>query len=135
MLLAGALAYYLLLSFVPLVILMWIALSKFVDQQALLATMGERLVAGRDFTWTDVYNKRPVAMVSENLAREVWRTPQEALGKQVESVAKPEFASHSVLSGAYKASTPVTVHPRAARRSAWVPCPQPTSRTLVPGST
>jgi membrane protein len=49
-LLAGALAYYLLLSFVPLLILMWIALSKFVDQQALLATLGEyleRIVPGQ----------------------------------------------------------------------------------------
>ena len=34
----------------------------------------------------------------------------EALGRNLESVAKPEFASHSVLSGAYKASVPVTVH-------------------------
>lgn len=34
----------------------------------------------------------------------------EALGRHLESVAKPEFASHSVLSGAYKASVPVTVH-------------------------
>ncbi len=34
----------------------------------------------------------------------------EALGKSLESLAKPEFASHSVLLGAYKASTPVTVH-------------------------
>jgi hypothetical protein len=34
----------------------------------------------------------------------------EALGKRLESVAKPEFAPHSVLCGAYKASIPVTVH-------------------------
>jgi hypothetical protein len=34
----------------------------------------------------------------------------EALGKRLESLAKPEFAPHSVLCGAYKASTPVTVH-------------------------
>jgi hypothetical protein len=34
----------------------------------------------------------------------------EALGKWLESIAKPEFAPHSILCGAYKASTPVTVH-------------------------
>jgi hypothetical protein len=34
----------------------------------------------------------------------------EALGKRLESLAKPEFARHSVLCGAYQASTPVTVH-------------------------
>jgi hypothetical protein len=34
----------------------------------------------------------------------------EALGKRLESLAKPEFAPHSVLCGAYQASTPVTVH-------------------------
>ena len=31
-------------------------------------TMGTRVIAGRDFTWTDLYQKRHVAMVSENLA-------------------------------------------------------------------
>jgi hypothetical protein len=34
----------------------------------------------------------------------------EALGKRLESLANPEYAPHSVLCGAYKASTPVTVH-------------------------
>jgi hypothetical protein len=34
----------------------------------------------------------------------------EALGKRLETLAKPEFAPHSVLLGAYQASVPVTVH-------------------------
>ena len=34
----------------------------------------------------------------------------EALGKRLESLAKPEFAPHSLLCGAYRASVPVTVH-------------------------
>ncbi len=46
-------------------------------------TIGTPMVAGRDFTWTDVYNKVPVVMVSENLARELWQTPNNALGKRV----------------------------------------------------
>jgi hypothetical protein len=34
----------------------------------------------------------------------------EALGKRLETLAKPEFVPHSVLCGAYQAATPVTVH-------------------------
>jgi putative ABC transport system permease protein len=48
-----------------------------------LSTIGTPLVAGRDFTWTDVYNKMPVGIVSENMAREMWGSPSNALGKQV----------------------------------------------------
>lgn len=49
----------------------------------LLAAMGNRLIAGREFTWTDAFERRPVAMVSENLARELWQDPQLALGKEI----------------------------------------------------
>jgi predicted permease len=49
----------------------------------LLAAMGNRLVAGREFSWTDIYDRRPVAMVSENLARELWGDPRLAIGKEI----------------------------------------------------
>jgi predicted permease len=49
----------------------------------LLRTLGTPLVAGRDFEWTDIYGGRQVAMVSENLARELWGSPAAALGKRV----------------------------------------------------
>jgi predicted permease len=49
----------------------------------LLAASGTRLVAGRDLTWTEVYDVRPVVLVSENLAREVWGSPADALGKRI----------------------------------------------------
>jgi putative ABC transport system permease protein len=55
---------------------------KFISP-GLLATMGNRLIAGREFTWTDTYERRPVSMVSENLARELWQDPQRAIGKQI----------------------------------------------------
>jgi hypothetical protein len=55
---------------------------KFVSP-GLLATMGNRLIAGREFTWTDTYQRRPVAMLSENLARELWDNPRLAIGKQI----------------------------------------------------
>jgi hypothetical protein len=34
----------------------------------------------------------------------------EALGKRLQTLAKPEFASHSIVAAAYRASVPVTVH-------------------------
>lgn len=56
--------------------------QKFISP-GLLAAMGNRLIAGREFTWTDVFEGHPVAMVSENLARELWQDPQLALGKEI----------------------------------------------------
>ncbi|HZD46641.1 MAG TPA: ABC transporter permease [Acidobacteriaceae bacterium] len=45
--------------------------------------MGTRLVAGRDFTWTDIYGLRPGVIVSENFARESWGSASAAIGKRV----------------------------------------------------
>jgi predicted permease len=57
-------------------------LFKFVSP-GFMKTMGGTLITGRDFTWTDAYEQRPVAMVSESLARELWNEPSAALGKHV----------------------------------------------------
>jgi predicted permease len=46
-------------------------------------TAGTRIVAGREITWTEVYGRRPVVMLSENLARELWGTPSAAVGKRI----------------------------------------------------
>jgi predicted permease len=51
-----------------------------------LATMGTRLVAGRDITWPDVYEAAPVVMISENFARELFGEPAAALGKRLNGV-------------------------------------------------
>jgi predicted permease len=59
-----------------------IRLFKFVSPN-FMKTIGGALIAGRDFTWTDAYEQRPVAMVSESLARELWNEPSAALGKHV----------------------------------------------------
>jgi len=48
-------------------------------------TMGNRLVAGRSITWTEIYQQRPVVVISETLAREYWQEPARALGKRVRS--------------------------------------------------
>lgn len=63
---------------------------KFVSP-GFLGTLGTRLIAGRDLTWTDTYKRTPVALVSENLAREYWRDPAEALGKRVRVSAKDDW--------------------------------------------
>jgi predicted permease len=52
----------------------------------LLRTTGTRLIAGRDYTWTDLYDLRPLVMVSENLARELWGTPSNAIGRRIRTL-------------------------------------------------
>jgi predicted permease len=69
-------------------------LYKYISPGFLRAS-GTRLIAGREFTWDDVYGLRPVVMISENLAREIWGTPAAAIGKQLR-----EFSSmpwHEVI--------------------------------------
>lgn len=48
-----------------------------------LAAMGTPLIAGRDFTWEELYKKTPEILMSENLARELWGDPAAAIGKRV----------------------------------------------------
>ena len=55
---------------------------KFVSP-GLLKTLGNTLIAGRDLTWTDLYERRPVALISQNLARELWHDPRAARGKRI----------------------------------------------------
>jgi putative ABC transport system permease protein len=56
--------------------------TKFVAP-GLFDTLGIPLVAGRDFTWTDIDNTGDVAIVSENMAREMWGGASAALGKRI----------------------------------------------------
>ncbi len=46
-------------------------------------TLGTRLVAGRDFTWDDLEQVRPMVIVSQGFARENWGSVQAALGKRI----------------------------------------------------
>lgn len=52
-----------------------------------LATMRIPLIAGRNIDWTDVYRKRHVAMISENLATAQWGSVSQALGKRLRTGA------------------------------------------------
>ena len=48
-----------------------------------LQTLATPLIAGRDLTWTDTYDKLPVVLISENFAREYWGSPANAIGKRI----------------------------------------------------
>ena len=54
----------------------WVAQNYF-------ATMGNPILYGRDITWIDIYSHRPVAILTENLAREYWREPARAVGRRI----------------------------------------------------
>lgn len=59
-----------------------LSMEKFVSP-GFFATMGIPLEAGRDITWQEELEKRPVALVSENLALKYWGSSAAALGKLV----------------------------------------------------
>ncbi len=46
-------------------------------------TMGNPLLAGRAITWADLYDRAPVAVVTESLARVYWPEIGQALGKRI----------------------------------------------------
>jgi predicted permease len=54
-------------------------------------TLGVPLLTGRDFTWSDNYNKAPVAIVSEKFARKHWGDPANALGKQIRETQRGDW--------------------------------------------
>ena len=49
-----------------------------------LQALGTRLIAGRDFTWKEIYDLEPEVIVSENLAREEWGSAGAAIGKRIQ---------------------------------------------------
>jgi predicted permease len=53
--------------------------------------LGIPLLAGRVYTWGEIYQKTPVVVVSENFARENWQEPQAALGKRVRVGTKDDW--------------------------------------------
>ena len=55
------------------------------------STMGNPLIAGRDFTWNDIYARAPVAIVNAQLAREHWGSPAAAIGRRIRNTPKSEW--------------------------------------------
>ena len=62
-------------------------------------TLGNPFVAGRDFNWTEITERRPVAIVSDSLARELWGSPAAALGKRVRENPKGTWREVVGVSG------------------------------------
>jgi predicted permease len=58
-------------------------------------TAGTRFVAGHDFAWSDIYSLRPVGILSESLARELWGSPSAAIGKRFREF--PSMPWHEVV--------------------------------------
>jgi predicted permease len=58
---------------------------------AYFATAGQRILAGRDLTWADIYNGGEVAIVSENTARDIWGTAKAAVGKRIRPNEKDDW--------------------------------------------
>jgi predicted permease len=63
---------------------------------AFFSTTGTRFVVGRDYEWADLYGRRPFVIISENLAREMWGTPQQAMGKRLRA-SLPGSPLHEVI--------------------------------------
>ena len=47
------------------------------------AAMGMKMLAGRDFSWADVYDKHSAVLVNATFAREYWNTVGAAVGKRI----------------------------------------------------
>jgi hypothetical protein len=56
-----------------------------------IETMGNRLVAGRLITWADIYAQVPVVLISENMARQRFKTPSAAVGRRVRATPKDDW--------------------------------------------
>ena len=69
-------------------------LFKFVSP-TFFHTTGTQMIVGREPTWTEVYGMRPVVMVSENLARELWGSPSAAIGRRLRDRRRTQW--HEVI--------------------------------------
>ncbi len=52
---------------------------------------GNRILAGRDITWQEIEQRRKVALVSENFARQYWKSPAAALGKRIRNSPQADW--------------------------------------------
>ena len=61
--------------------------GSFSSPPVLFQALGIPLVAGRDFAWSDLYQRHEVAMISEAMARELWGEPVAALGRRIRATS------------------------------------------------
>jgi len=77
--------------------------------------MGTPLIAGRDFTWEENYDKLSVAIVSQNFAREYWGSARNALGKRIRTGSTDDWRQiigvvGDVYADGVEKSAPTTVY-------------------------
>jgi predicted permease len=97
-------------------------------------TAGTRFVAGHDFAWSDIYSLRPVGIVSESLACELWGSPSAAIGKRFREF--PSMPWHEVVGvvqdvreNGVNQSSPSTVYWPSMMRDLYGPGPLDVRRT------
>jgi predicted permease len=97
-------------------------------------TAGTRFVAGHDFEWSDIYSLRPVGILSESLARELWGSPSAAIGKRFREF--PSMPWHEVVGvvqdvreNGVNQSSPATVYWPSIMRDLYGPGPLDVRRT------
>jgi putative ABC transport system permease protein len=93
---------------------------------AFFRTMGTRLVAGRELTWDDLYNGRLYVLVSENLARELWGSGINAIGKRIRTTDITPWRQvigvvQDVHSSGVQEPAPATVYWPALGPQPWPP--------------
>lgn len=87
-------------------------------------TMGNTLVTGRTFTWTDVHEGAPVVVVSRAFAREYWDSPGDAIGKRIRFFADGPWSAivgvvgDERIDGLNQPAPPLIYEPMAGSRSA-----------------
>jgi predicted permease len=89
-------------------------LYKFVAP-GFFSTAGTRLMAGRDFSWQEMYGLRPFVLVSDGLAREYWGSAQAAVGKRVREFGSAPWSEvigvvEDVRENGVQAAAPETVY-------------------------
>jgi predicted permease len=97
-------------------------------------TAGTRFVAGHDFAWSDIYSLRPVAILSESLAHELWGSPSAAIGKRFREF--PSMPWHEVVGvvqdvreNGVSQSSPATVYWPSMMHDLYGPGPLDARRT------
>jgi predicted permease len=97
-------------------------------------TAGTRFVAGHDFAWSDIYSLRPVGILSESLARELWGSPSAAIGKRFREF--PSMPWHEVVGvvqdvreNGVNQSSPTTVYWPSMMHDLYGPGPLDARRT------
>jgi predicted permease len=97
-------------------------------------TAGTRFVAGHDFAWSDIYSLRPVGILSESLARELWGSPSAAIGKRFREF--PSMPWHEVVGvvqdvreNGVNQSSPATVYWPSMMPNLYGPAPLDARRT------